>query len=176
MNPNEVAKLKKQCWLPIILIALMLALPSYFTEPRVEALQRSEGAVDQSIAKARSLLKESRENLEMAAYLEALGRELESVDKRLPRAEELPDVIDELHAKAGEAGVSIENVVYQFGERYAQLAVSSCQLNMMVQGSYEGMKSFLEKIEAKEKPIIIDEIILASNRLSYTVKVRVITK
>jgi Tfp pilus assembly protein PilO len=176
MNPNELAKLKKQSWLPIVLIGVMLMLPSYSTEPQFEELASAEGRVDGSLAKGRALLKERRENQELKARFETLEQELEGVEARLPNIDELPDVIDELQSKANEAQVSIENVVYQFGDSYGELAIPSYQLNMMVQGKYESLKEFLRKIENNKKPIIIDEIVLASNRHSYTVKVRVVTK
>ncbi len=176
MNPNEIKKLKVHARLPIVLIILLLFLPKYFVEPTKEEMEEKKARAMEAIKNVRASIREREENLAAAKRLESLQKFVSQVDSVLPKAEELPDVIDGIHKKAEEAGVSIENIVYQASDKYAGLDTPSNQLNMNVLGSYGSLKKFLSKIEESESPVIVDEVLLAANRSSYTVKVRVITK
>ena len=96
----------------------------------------------------------------------AIGMLLEDVatfKKRLPSADALSRVIDDVYVSARRNGLSIEKGIYT-PKSVNEMEISRYSISFPVQGRYKDIKKFIYDLETLKHPLVLDEISLARSK------------
>lgn len=175
MNPNEVAKLKEQAPIPLILLLILFFLPAFLLEPEAEALGKSGKNYDASLEKAAKLIELRQKYDEQSQYIGQLQKVKNDLLTLLPQESALAAMIDSLHQRAAACSVVVEQVSYGFSSHYEKLAVPGYDISMKLTSDYQGIRALLADLETMPTPVIIKEVVMNEER-QYVLAVRLLVK
>jgi len=175
MNPNELKKLKERAPLPLFILMVLFFLPTMMIEPQNEALNTAAASYAEVVRSARAAVNNRENFLDQSHRLQHLKNLREETGSLLPAEADLPVMIDRLQQLAGSAGVSLEEVRYEFNEEFDKLEVPSYRLQMNLRADYANMRNFLAAVENLDSPVIINEIVLIEGA-RYALTMRLLVK
>ena len=175
MNPNELKKLKERAPLPLFILLVLFFLPTMLIEPQNEALHTTAASYAEAVRGARLAVRNRENFLDQSHRLQHLKNLLAETDALLPAEADLPALIDRLQQLAGSAGVSLEEVRYEFSKEFDRLEVPSYRLQMNLRADYANMRNFLAAVENLDSPVMINEIVLIEGA-RYALTMRLLVK
>lgn len=83
--------------------------------------------------------------------------------KGLPESGELASVLEEVFKSAKRSGLSVATAEYN-SETFKDSSISRYAFTFPVEGSYRDVKRFLYDVESSRRPLVIEELSLASGK------------
>ncbi|MFZ2960338.1 MAG: hypothetical protein WA705_25940 [Candidatus Ozemobacteraceae bacterium] len=187
MNPVELRKLRDWAPLPIVIIVIMYFAPAALIEPVEDNLRATLRAFDQNIMAAADTLHKRTEDRDVATRASQMRVRLDRMDRWLPPADFLPNVIDEMNGLAKLVGVKLSSVDYRFDKAARIEGAGSdngggnsggsvfgsggsvgmpprVSLKLRLRADYAAMRTFLQAIESLPFPLVPVEIVAGENR------------
>jgi len=144
----------------ILLNVLAYVLLNFIVLPQSDLLEKELLDLQARIRQAR----QSDGEMKTPAEIFSQGRaDLEKFRATIPAKTELPALVGDVSALAGQAGLAIDNIVYQPKELEGQ-GLLRYGLAFSVHGEYGQVKRFIYSLEQSERLIVIDGITLSGSR------------
>ncbi len=175
MNPNEMNKLKEKAPFAFILLLLAVFIPSIFVGPIDDGLVQKDDAYKTALKKSKKALDLSIKGKEDSKRFSELSNAQGNVENILPDRGNLPEIIEEIHSKAGKNSALIRNVRYEFTREIDGFKAPSFHIQFQITANYKDFRRFIAELECLKYPLIIREII-AANKSNYSVSVQQMVK
>ncbi|MBF0502960.1 MAG: hypothetical protein HQM09_22685 [Candidatus Riflebacteria bacterium] len=176
MNPVELRKLRDWAPLPFVITVIMFFAPGFIIAPVEDNLAASWRAFDQNIKAASDLVRKRTDDREMTERNAKLREGLSRMDRWLPPADFLPNVIDEMNKLAKASGVRLTSVNYGFDKAVRSTSGNGSTMPprisilLRLRADYAAMRAFLLAIESLPFPLLPIEIVAGENR-EFTIEI-----
>ena len=148
----------KQLIITAIMLVAALPLGIFVVWPKYNDFQRTRLELKQKEAELNSKESYYSKVKDVWSRLDDYGDALARVDSAIPQSYSLPVLFNYFQQTANENGLIIENLT--FGEA-AEGKVKKISINLMANGSYFSLKSFLSAIESSERFFEVNSISLS---------------